>query len=90
MVLICILAFEKTNLDLLVSIQYDLKKMNNRLFNMEKRILSLSPADGVVVGGGSAAPSLFLQWNYLPIRVDDDIMVLEEKLREKDCLESLV
>ena len=74
----------------MVSIQYELKKVSNRLVNIEKRFYTLSPADGTVVSGDGAAPSLFLQWNHLPIRVDDDIDVMEQKLHEKDCLESLV
>ncbi|XP_065649858.1 uncharacterized protein LOC136078301 [Hydra vulgaris] len=79
-------AFEKKSLDLLVGIQYDLKKINTRLINLEKGLV-LPPT---VCNHSIAGPSPSMQWNYLPVREEKDLLDLDEKLRNKDTYESLM
>ena len=81
-----IAAFEKKSLDLLVGIQYDLKKINTRLINLDKGLV-LHPT---VCNQSIAGPSPSIQWNYLPVREEKDLLDLDEKLRNKDTYESLV
>ncbi|XP_065658120.1 uncharacterized protein LOC136082635 [Hydra vulgaris] len=79
-------AFEKKSLDLLVGIQHDLKKINTRLINLEKGLV-LPPT---VCNHSIAGPSPSMQWNYLPVREEKDLLDLDEKLRNKDTYESLM
>nr|XP_047126250.1 uncharacterized protein LOC124807826 [Hydra vulgaris]XP_047126251.1 uncharacterized protein LOC124807826 [Hydra vulgaris] len=69
-------AFEKKSLELLVSIQYDLKKLNTRLINLEKGLVFPFVSNQSIAG-----PSPSVKWNYLPVKEEKDFLDLDEKLR---------
>ncbi|XP_047130179.1 uncharacterized protein LOC124810046 [Hydra vulgaris] len=69
-------SFEKKSLELLVSIQYNLKKLNTRLINLEKGLVFPSVSNQSIAG-----PSPSVKWNYLPVKEEKDFLDLDEKLR---------
>ncbi|XP_065657057.1 uncharacterized protein LOC136082279 isoform X2 [Hydra vulgaris] len=79
-------AFEKKSLELLVSIQYDLKKLNTRLINLEKSLVFPFTVSNQSIAG----PSPSAQWNYLPVKEEKELLDLDEKLQNKDTYESLM
>ena len=63
-------------------------KLNNRLISIEKSLVF--PAAGGIPGGNLVGPSVSTQWNYLPIKEENDLLILEEHLKNKDTFQSLV
>nr|XP_047138523.1 uncharacterized protein LOC124814656 [Hydra vulgaris] len=62
-------AFEKKSLELLDSIQYDLKKLNTCLINLEKGLVFPSVSNQSIAG-----PSPSVKWNYLPVKEEKELL----------------
>ncbi|XP_065659685.1 uncharacterized protein LOC136083801 [Hydra vulgaris] len=77
---------ERKSFELLTSIQYEIKKINSKISNIEK-LLSSNLIHGVAVTQSSIP---FLEWNCLPMQTEEEVVVLECKLEDKDNLESLI
>ncbi|XP_065659271.1 uncharacterized protein LOC136083661 [Hydra vulgaris] len=68
-----------------VSIQYDMKKILNRLERIETQVVSINNNSAI---GMTVKPDIN-RWNQLPLLTNDDLVLLEETLCNKGMLESL-